>query len=138
MKNIEDAQEIAKCCLQDSNRLELRELGFSLVLNILTHNSMLQFPFDIYQAAIDLSHFSVNNSIQLNNRQILGGIKEPQWLITVKEYLHRISPYNYSELNKILSFMNFKNPFCKILINNINAFLAYFKLNTVAILEICF
>ena len=64
---------------------------------------MLQFPFDIYQAAIDLSHFSVNNSIQLNNRQILGGIKEPQWLITVKEYLHRISPYNYSELNKILS-----------------------------------
>lgn len=104
MKKIEEIQEIAKACLQDNNRFELKELGLALILNLLSQNPMLHIPFDIVQAAIDLSHFSANRALQLPDRHILS-MKDPFWLGTLNEYLNRVTPTVHQKLTKISMYM---------------------------------
>lgn len=52
---IDVIQDIASACLNDSNRWELRDLGFSLLLNILNLDMSLDVPNFLMLASIDFS-----------------------------------------------------------------------------------
>ena len=101
MKKIEEIQEIAKACLQDGNRIELKVLGLALIQNLLSQNPMLQIPFEIFQAAIDFSHFSANRAVQLADRHILNNMKEPPWMSNINELVNRVTPSQQQQLTKI-------------------------------------
>ncbi|OMJ72469.1 hypothetical protein SteCoe_29098 [Stentor coeruleus] len=104
IRKVEDIQNIAKACLQDGNRYELKHYGLQLVLNLVSHKEMLHIPFDIFQAAIDFSVFTNDHSLQLTNRHVLSSTEEVKWIGPIKELLSR-TPLKFPELKNIQSFI---------------------------------
>lgn len=102
ISRVEDLQDIAKFCLQDGNRYELKHFGLQLIMNIVSYKDMLLMPFDIFQAAIDLSMFG-NEGVKGVRREILIGNNDPKWMIQIKEVLNRV-PGKVLDLKKIVEF----------------------------------
>lgn len=103
IRKVEDIQNIAKACLQDGNRYELKHYGLQLVLNLVSHKEMLHIPFDIFQAAIDFNQFTNDHSLQLTNRHVLSSSEEVKWIGPIKELLSR-TPLKFPELKNIQFF----------------------------------
>ena len=59
---IDTIQDIASNCLNDANRWELRELGMSIVLNLLDFDMSLQVPNFLFQAAVDFTKIKPQDS----------------------------------------------------------------------------
>lgn len=87
---IESLPEIATACLNEGNRWELREIGFSLVLNLLNNNITAEVPRILFLSAMDFSQISQEESKSqlyfMNRTSITSSINNPDlvWVNLVK------------------------------------------------------
>ncbi|OMJ69102.1 hypothetical protein SteCoe_33271 [Stentor coeruleus] len=103
INRVEDLQIIAKFCLQDGNRYELKHFGLKLIMNIVSYKDILVMPFDIFQAAIDLGLFG-NEGTGVIRREILRGNDDPKWMIQIKEVLNKV-PGKVLDFKKNIDFV---------------------------------
>ena len=99
-KKIEQVQNISKALLQDGNRIELKKIGLSLMMNVISHSENLRIPFEIFMAAVDLSLFDINSAAQLANREILAK-QDFKWLTLFKDFVKALPGYQFGEIENI-------------------------------------
>lgn len=100
-KKIEPVQNIAKLLLQDGNRIELKKIGLTLIMNVITHNENLKVPFEIFLATVDLSLTNITSPVQLPTREILAKQSDVKWLNIIRDLLKSYNSYQYLEIIKV-------------------------------------
>jgi hypothetical protein len=86
------AYELAKGCLNDTNRTELRDRGFRLLLNLLNNSPDEPSLRSLLLEAIDLQPFVLDAHIVLPDRTLLKGKPNLPFVLQINETLNKFRP----------------------------------------------